>query len=159
VERKTSPIHKYSQKNFDEDLRVLTWQVQKQTGPRLQFRLLALELIKKLYLPQLSEADITKSSVYSWIPVVCQLTGESDALDNSLLTFCVVQVALTKTGSVCVDDALQFYNDTIQKLLVEVEHDDAGQSDELLAAISVLSTYEVLLSSLSVVCMRKTLTD
>jgi hypothetical protein len=58
----------------------------------------------------------------------------------------VVQVAVTKTGSACVDEALQVYNDALQKLLVEIEDIGAGQSDEILGAISVLSTSEVLLS-------------
>jgi hypothetical protein len=59
----------------------------------------------------------------------------------------VVQIAVTKTGSVCIDEALQVYNDALQKLLVEIEDFGAGQSNEILAAISVLSTSEVSLSS------------
>jgi len=105
-----------------------------------------LELLKKLYLPQPSLANIRESSLYSWLPTVCELEGESHALDYSLLTFCVVQVAVTKTGSASVDEALQVYNDALQKLLVEIEDFAAGRSDEILAAISVLSTSEVLLS-------------
>jgi hypothetical protein len=133
-------------RSFDEDLQALKSQVQKPVGPRTQFRLQALELLKKLYLPQPSLANIRESSLYSWLPTVCELERESHALDHSLLTFCVVQVAVTKTGSACIDEALQVYNDALQSLLVEIENFGAGQSDEILAAISVLSTAEVLLS-------------
>lgn len=134
-------------RSLDEDLQGLKSQVQKPIGPRTQFRIQALELLKKLYLPQPSEADIRKSSIFSWLPIICELGGESQALDHALLTFCVIQVTVTKTGSACVEEALQVYNDALQKLLVELEDDGAGQSDEILAAISVLSTCEVLLSS------------
>jgi hypothetical protein len=134
-------------RGFDEDLQALKLQIRKLEGPRTQFRLQALELLKKLYLPQPSLASIRESSLYSWLPTVCELEGESHALDHSLLTFCVVQIAVTKTGSVCIDEALQVYNDALQKLLVEIEDFGAGQSNEILAAISVLSTSEVSLSS------------
>ena len=135
------------QMSFDGDLQDLDWQVHSQTGPRIQLRLRAFELIKKLYLPQPSQADITSSTLFSWISAICELKGESNALDHALLTFCVIQVAITKTGSACADDALQSYNNSLLKLQVEIEQDGAGQRDEILAAISVLSTYEVLLSS------------
>lgn len=117
--------------------------MEKLTGPRIQFRLDALEVIKKLYLPQPNAADITGTSLFSWFPAICWLTGESDALDHSLLTFCVIQVAVTRTGSASIDDASGLYSTAIQKLLAEIKRDNAGQSDEILAAISVLSTYEV----------------
>jgi hypothetical protein len=147
VERRNKPTYNVSQTSLDEELQFLKWQLQKQTSPRKSFRLQALQLIKKVYLPQLTQAELRESSLFSWIPIICELPGESDALDYSLLTFCVVlvEVALNRMGTICVDDYLQSYNDTIQKLLVELEHDDAGQRDELLAVISVLSTYEVLL--------------
>jgi hypothetical protein len=133
-------------RTFDEDLQALKSQIQNPVGPRTQFRLQALEFLKKLYLPQPSLANIRESSLYSWLPTICELEGESHALDHSLLTFCVVQVAVTKTGSASVDEALQVYNDALQKLLVEIEDFGAGRSDEIIAAISVLSTSEVLFS-------------
>jgi hypothetical protein len=141
LRRNTLDLH--VPRSFDEDLQALKLQVQK-PGPRTEFRLQALELLKKLYLPQASIANIRESSLYSWLPTVCELEGESHALDHSLLTFCVVQVAVTKVGSACVDEALQVYNGALQKLLVEIEDFGAGQSDKILAAISVLSTSEVL---------------
>lgn len=134
-------------RSFDEDLQDLTSQVQKPTGPPRQFRLRAFELLKELYLPRLSQANIRKSSTFSWLPNICELEGESHALDHSLLAFCVIQVAITKTGRAGVDEASQVYNDALRKLQVELDDDGAGQSDEILAAISILSTCEVLLSS------------
>jgi hypothetical protein len=144
---KQDSLNLHVPRSFDGDLQVLKSHVQKPIGPRTRFRLQALELLKKLYLPQPSQADVRESAVFSWLPILCELEGESRALDHSLFTFCVVQVAVTKTGSASVDDALQVYNDALQTLLVEIEDDGAGQSDEILAAISVLSTCEVLLSS------------
>jgi hypothetical protein len=139
-------LNTYVPRSFDEDLQALKSQIRKLEGSRTQFRLQALELLKKLYLPQPSLASIRESSLYSWLPTVCELEGESHALDHSLLTFCVVQVAVTKMGSACVDEALQVYNEALQKLLVEIEDFGAGRSNEVLAAISVLSTSEVFLS-------------
>jgi hypothetical protein len=139
-------LNSYVPRSFDEDLQALKSQIRKLEGSRTQFRLQALELLKKLYLPQPSLASIRESSLYSWLPTVCELEGESHALDHSLLTFCVVQVAVTKMGSACVDEALQVYNEALQKLLVEIEDFGAGRSNEVLAAISVLSTSEVFLS-------------
>jgi hypothetical protein len=132
-------------RSFDEDLEALKSQVQKLLGPRTQFRRQALELLKKLYLPQPSPANIGEWSLYSWLPSVCELRGESQALDHALLAFCVAQVAVTNTGSASVDEALEVYNDALQKLRGEIEDFGAGRSDEILATISVLSTSEVLL--------------
>ncbi|KAE9371765.1 hypothetical protein N431DRAFT_545916 [Stipitochalara longipes BDJ] len=132
-------------RSVDEDLQVLKSQIQKPVGQRTHFRLQALECLKKLYLPQPSLANIRESSLYSWLPTVCELEGESHALDHSLLTFCVVQAAVTKTGSACIDEALQVYNVALQKLLVEIEDFGAERCDEILAAISVLSTSELFL--------------
>lgn len=132
-------------RDFDQTLYVLNSQVQNPIGPRTQFRLQALELLKKLYLPQPSQAGIKESSVFSWLQTICELEGKSHALDYSLLTFCVIQVAITKSGSVCIDDALQVYNDALHTLQVEIQDASAGQSDEILAAISVLSSGEVIL--------------
>ncbi|EXJ87785.1 hypothetical protein A1O1_04712 [Capronia coronata CBS 617.96] len=112
-------------------------------GPRTRYRLQALELLKRLYLPQPTPANIKKSSLFSWLPIVCELQGESQALDYCLLTFCVIQVAVSNPGSPCVDESLQVYNDALQKLRVEIEDAGSGQSDEILAAISVLSTCEL----------------
>lgn len=67
-------------------------------------------------------------------------------LDQSLFAFCVTQVAITKAGNASIDEALHAYNDALQKLLLDIEDDSAGESDEILAAISVLSTCEVCLS-------------
>ena len=144
---KQNNLNLHVPRSFDKDLQVLKSQVQNPIGPRTQFRLQALELLKKLYLPQPSQADIRESSLFSWLLIICELEQESHALDHSLLTFCVIQVSITKTGSVCVDEALQVYNEALQELQVEIEDDGARQSDEILAAISVLSTCEVLHSS------------
>jgi hypothetical protein len=133
-------------RSFDEDLQALKSQVQKPVGPRTQFRRQALELLTKLYLPQPSPANIRESSLYSWLPSACELHGESQALDHALLAFCVVQVAVTNTGSASVDEALEVYNDALKKLRGEIEDFGAGRSDEILATISVLTTSEVLLS-------------
>jgi hypothetical protein len=130
-------------RSIDEDLQALKAQVLQPVGQRTQFRLQALEILKKLYLPQPSISNIRESSLYSWLPTVCELEGESNALDHSLLTFCVVQAAVTQTGGACVNEALQVYNTALQKLLVEIEDFGAERSDEILAAISVLSTSEV----------------
>jgi hypothetical protein len=143
IERKT--LERRVPDDFDRELQALNSHLQQPTSSRTRFRLQALELLRKLYLPQPCQDVLRNSSLSAWLPIVCELEGESQALDHSLFTFCVIQVAITKTGSACVDDAMQVYHDALQKLLVELESDGAGQSDEILAAISVLSTCEVIL--------------
>ena len=145
LKRNSREIH--VPRSIDEDLQALKALLREPTGQQSRFRLQALEFLKRLYLPLPNIANIRESSLYSWLPTVCELEGESQALDHSLLTFCVVQAAVTQTGSACVDEALQVYNDTLQKLLVEIEGFGAGRFDEILAAISVLSTSEVPFSS------------
>jgi hypothetical protein len=130
--------------SLDAYLQLLQARIQKTAGPRKPCRLQAWEILKALYLPQPSQGNIRESSIFSWLPIVCELEGSRRALDYSLLAFCVIQVAVTKTGSTCVDEALQVYNDALQQLQVEIKDDGAGQSDEILATISVLSTCEVL---------------
>ena len=143
---KQNNIDLHVSRDFDQTLHLLNSQVQSPIGPRTQFRLQALGLLKKLYLPQPSQADIRETSLFSWLQIICELEGISHALDYSLLTFCVIQVAITKSGSVGIDEALQVYNDALQILQVEIQDISAGQSDEILAAISVLSSGEVILS-------------
>ena len=143
--KQNSPSH-HVPRDFDRDLQELKLQVQRPIGRWTEFRLQAFDLLEQLYLPQPMQADIRKSSLFSWLPIVCELEGESRALDYSLLAFCVLQVVVTKTGSANVDEALQVYDEALQKLLVEIGNVGAGQSDEILAAISVLSTCEVLFS-------------
>ncbi len=139
-------IQLHVSRSFDEDLEALKSQVQRQIGSRTQFRRQALELLTKLYLPQPSPANIGEWSLYSWLPSICGHQGDSQALDHTLLAFCVVQVAVTNTGSASVDEALEVYSDALQKLRGEIEDFGARRSDEILATISVLSTSEVLLS-------------
>ena len=131
--------------SFDDCLRDLASQLQTPTGtrPQSQLRSQSLELLKKLYLPQLSPADLAKSPAFCWLPIVCHLQGASHALDHALYTFCAIQVAITKSGSICVDEAMQIYYSSLQTLQVELGDDNAAQKDEILGAISVLSTCEV----------------
>lgn len=113
----------------------------------MQLRIQCLSLLKKLYLPQLNAANIEQSPIFTWLPIVCYLQGISHALDHSLYAFCVIQVAITKSATISVDDALQIYYDSLRTLQVELDDKKAAQKDEILAAISVLSTCEVLLYS------------
>ncbi|KAH9207660.1 hypothetical protein DL95DRAFT_395869 [Leptodontidium sp. 2 PMI_412] len=129
--------------SFDDCLQELRSQLLEPTSSRSQLRNQSLTLLKKLYLPQPNPNNSELLPVSTWLPIVCCLQGTSYALDHSLYAFCVIQVAITKNGSISVDEAMRTYYDSLQVLKVELDDSNAAQKDEILAAISVLSTCEL----------------
>jgi hypothetical protein len=130
----------------DSDLWRLFTQLASFKYPVNDFRQCASQVIQRLYLPDLVERNKASNlgwSSYFWILAVCDLNGSNAALDNSLYTFCMVQVYLTKTGHVTIDECLKCYNHTLQHLWKILEDPGARYNDETLAAIAVLSTCEV----------------
>jgi hypothetical protein len=110
------------------------------------FRSLAWKILKELYLPSLPSSDytpMTATSCYSWLSAVCQMRLESQVLDQSLLTFCAIQICIAEPRSVPLDLALQLYSETLSMLAQNLGYAHEQDKNETLAAIVVLSTCEV----------------
>jgi hypothetical protein len=110
----------------------------------LELRPRAIELIKKLYLP-LREANDSDSvqTIYDWLLSIQQLKGSSQALDISLLSFCMTLLHVNGGSSACLEKSLDLYNTALQKLRADVEDPEAKFRRETLAAILLVSTTEV----------------
>jgi hypothetical protein len=136
---------------YDIDLNSIASQVTKPSYPTGEFRHHALQLLKKLYLPQpdqLTEGENTIWMTYSWVNYVCDLKEPNDALDHALHTFCAIQVCVTHTGQSTKEESLSSYNVALQRLWNKLEDPKASYTDETLAAIVVLSTCEVRISKI-----------
>lgn len=80
---------------------------------------------------------------YAWLQKIYTLGESSDALDASLVSFCMIQVYIAGSKSVSSNAALESYNHAVQKLIEGLDDERARNNDETLAAIVVLSTCEV----------------
>jgi hypothetical protein len=130
-------------------LQLFALQILTPSFPRLEFRQFALDLLRKTYLPrshQPNGAPTLSRSAYSWLQSSCELEGRSEALDYSLLTFCVIQFHITERSS-SREKALQLYTISLRKLCADIDDLLARERDETIAAIVVLSTCEVGASS------------
>lgn len=107
----------------------------------LQFRLRALQVLDGVYTPFLSVEGVYPSAV-SWLEAVGEMKEACDALDQSLLAFCAIQVRVLGEDSVSYDDTVQLYNHALRTVIEDL---DRGKEalDETLAAIIALSTCEV----------------
>ena len=117
------------------------------------FRIYAVELLKDTYLPKQSlisnfDAEASQGS-FSWVYRLADLTEPSQALDDSLFAFCLAQLHITNTGNASLDQCLDWYNTALQHLRSDLVHPEKQLREETLAAISVLSTFEV--------CTKRTL--
>lgn len=131
---------------YDQELHLLLSNVGQSSMSTLEYRSVALALLKKLYLPQprhLSRSPELGRSPYSWLHGVCQMQGHSQALDYSLLAFSAIQVYTTRIGTASLDQALRLYTEGIERLRTDLEDPSTRFLDETVAAIVVLSTCEV----------------
>lgn len=131
---------------YDQDLRYLLSEISNSLYAPLRYRRYAEELLKKLYLPQphqLARRPELGRATYSWLHAVCQLSGQSQALDYSLLAFSVIQVYITRIGTASLEQALHLYTEGIERLRRDLENPTTRFLDETIAAIVVLSTCEV----------------
>lgn len=111
----------------------------------VEFRGKAAKLLKRIYLPQpLQTKDLNEfGSVHAWLGFIDVLSQESQALDLSLLAFCVFQTQLTKTSSFSLEEGLQFYNEALQHHRTDLQDEQKRSRDEYIATIIVLTTCEV----------------
>ncbi|KAF4968458.1 hypothetical protein FSARC_4152 [Fusarium sarcochroum] len=112
-----------------------------------RFRLEALFIAESIYFPRgvtMTNVEGSDSLPSSWLKAVCQLQRPSDALDHSLLAFCAIQVRLSSKATISHDETIQLYNHALSRIIAILDSPSAGNSDESLAAIVVLSTCEVI---------------
>ncbi|KAF2665744.1 hypothetical protein BT63DRAFT_428692 [Microthyrium microscopicum] len=127
--------------SYDEDIRLLSGQISSSSYSPTLFRFHAMEVIKKLYLPQKPQGSHNYGMNH--MAYILALHMQCEALDFALFAFCLVQVHITQSGRVTFEEALQNYNIALQKLLLLLRDEKAGHNDETLAAIVVLSTCEL----------------
>lgn len=72
----------------------------------------------------------------------------NDALDNSLLAFCAIQIRLSGKASFSYHETVRLYNHALSKTITILDSPRVANSDEVLAAIVILSTCEVSLDIL-----------
>jgi hypothetical protein len=111
----------------------------------VEFRHNAVKLLEKLYIPQSCSAECLPAigSTYDWFWSLYSLTERSQALDHSILAFCVVQTHLTKTSSVSLEEGLQFYSEALRHHRTDLKDEQKRYRDESFATIIVLTTCEV----------------
>ncbi|KAJ4118605.1 hypothetical protein NW765_017492 [Fusarium oxysporum] len=68
----------------------------------------------------------------------------NDALDNSLLAFCAIQIRLSGKASFSYHETVRLYNHALSKTITILDSPRVANSDEVLAAIVILSTCEVI---------------
>lgn len=109
------------------------------------FRLQALSITERIYFPEArlrrNNRDST-STPSSWLKAVCQMQRPSDPLDHSLIAFCAVQIRLSG-ADISHDETVQLYNHALSKIIAVLGSPSEGNSDEILAAIVMVSTCEV----------------
>ena len=117
----------------------------------VEFRRNAVKLLEKIYIPQSRSAGCLPAvgSTYDWFWSLNALTENSQALDHSILAFCVVQTYLTKTSSVSLEEGLQFYSEALRYHRTDLEDEQKRYRDEFFATIIVLTTCEVLILNTS----------
>jgi hypothetical protein len=131
---------------YEEDMRSLISQA---TNPSsylpVEFRRKAVEILKKTYLPQpLPERDWHAiAGIYDWLGSLDALTEKSQALDLSIVAFCIVQTHITKTSSVSLEEGLQFYSEALRHHRTDLQDEQKRSRDESFATIIVLTTCEV----------------
>jgi hypothetical protein len=71
------------------------------------------------------------------------MRNPSEALDHSLVAFCAIQTRVSGQSVISYDETVQLYNQALSKIIGILGSPSAGNSDESLAAIVILSTCEV----------------
>jgi hypothetical protein len=129
---------------YEEDMRLLISQATYQSSylPE-EFRRNAVELLKKIYLPRPLPENYGLSPNYAWLASLSTLTEKSQALDLSILAFCIIQTQLTNTASFSLEEGLQIYSEALRHHRTDLQDGQKISRDETFAAIVVLTTCEV----------------
>ncbi|WZH45739.1 hypothetical protein QYS62_006807 [Fusarium acuminatum] len=109
------------------------------------FRLQALSVTERIYFPKARvrrNNQDSASTPSSWLNAVCQMQRPSDPLDHSLIAFCAVQIRLSG-ADISHNETVQLYNQALSKIIAVLDSPSEGNSDEILAAIVILSTCEI----------------
>ncbi|OAA70209.1 Zn(2)-C6 fungal-type DNA-binding domain protein [Akanthomyces lecanii RCEF 1005] len=109
----------------------------------LQFRCRALQVLDGIYTPYLSLEGAYPSAVL-WLEAIGEMKEGCDALDQSLLAFCAIQIRVVGENSISYDDTVQLYNHALRNVIEDLAQ-GKGAREETLAAIIALSTCELFL--------------
>lgn len=110
------------------------------------FRLEALRIAQSIYFPRspgIANSNDISLLPSSWLTVICEMQRPNDALDYSLLAFCAIQVRLSGETSLSYHETVRLYNHALSKIITILDSSCVTNSDEVLAAIVILSTCEV----------------
>lgn len=107
----------------------------------VDFRSHVHQVLRGTYLPCQS-VEGTYPSTVSWVEAVCEMKEPCDALDQSLLAFCAIQVRVAGEDSISYEDTVQLYNDALGTIIQDLDQ-GKGTQDETLGAIVTISTCEV----------------
>ncbi len=111
------------------------------TRAPLEFRSQALQVLDGVYTPYTNPEDAYPSGA-SWVTAVAEMKEHCDALDQSLLAFCAIQVRVAGEDSITYDDTVQLYNHALGTVIQDLDRACEAR-DETLGAIATISTCEV----------------
>lgn len=111
------------------------------THDAVELRCRVIELLRGTYLPYQPAEEAFPSPV-SWLEAVGDMKQPCEALDQSLLAFCAIQLRLADEVSISYDATLQLYNQALGAVIKALNYETATGS-ETLGAIVTVSTCEV----------------
>lgn len=109
------------------------------------FREFAVGILRATYFPkpyQIQDVDTSEGS-FSWVYSLLDLVEPSKSLDTALFAFCLAQLHVTGTGDVGLYRCLEQHTAALEHLYSALDDPIIRSREETLAAIIVLSTFEV----------------
>lgn len=130
------------QRSKEADLRNL---YQKSSLNCCEFRKNAVELLRATYLPKQKAPSASSPSEgsFAWAYRLADLVEPSEALDTALFAFCLAQLHVTGTDTITPCECLDQYDIALKHLRSDLDDPTRRFREETLAAILLLSTFEV----------------
>lgn len=109
------------------------------------FRKFAVGVLRTTYFPKVYKSpDMdTSEGSFSWVYSLLDLVAPSKSLDTALYAFCLAQLHVTGTGNVSLYECLEQHTAALKHLYSDLDDPFIQSREETLAAIIVLSTFEV----------------
>ncbi|KAL2211713.1 hypothetical protein CC79DRAFT_1364010 [Sarocladium strictum] len=113
------------------------------------FRAKAFQILRRIYLPTGQPDESIAVGSCSWVETVCECPRPNSTLDQSILALCAAQLYITRSGSISLDRALEYYSNGLARLSADLQHIDSTTLASLLASVVVLSTCELFVCPLN----------
>lgn len=113
------------------------------------FRTKAFQILRRIYLPKGQRDESVAVGSRSWVETVCKCPRPNSTLDESILALCAAQLYITRSGSISLDRALEYYSNGLARLSADLQHIDSTTLASLLASVVVLSTCELFVCPLN----------